>query len=294
MKNFKETPVLMFIFLLTFRQFDLRESHICHSNEHCKNILIDLKIHVEACEVKCIEVNPCQSELLAIGCSDPYVRLYDRRMLAEHCTASGVTNCSIQTCDSSTASLPVGCAQYFTPGHLPCSTRRGKRRSVVSTYLTFSPNGHELLVNLGGEQLYLFDIRTQRSPLSYTTASFSVENTGATSRNGFVHYETSCDDEKAGSDALSRRKSCDTNRSKPSTTNGYTVAKEHKGNTSSTCGKSTQLCGKALDLKSLANTEYENRNFWGAINLYNQALVLAPNSAVLYANRAAAFLKRGW
>ena len=258
---------------------------MCQPNDDCKNILIDLKIHVEACEVKCIEVNPCQSELLAIGCSDPYVRLYDRRMLANHCTTSGITYCCTQTCDSiSTASLPVGCAQYFTPGHLPCSTKRSKRRSVVSTYLTFSPNGQELLVNLGGEQLYLFDIRTQHPPLSYTAASFGTENAGISSRNGFVHHETSCDEGRSTSDTLTKRKA----------TNGYTVAKEHKENSSSTSGMSMQLCGKALELKSLANTEYENRNFWGAINLYNQALILAPNSAVLYANRAAAFLKRGW
>ena len=105
-------------FFLTYRQFDLRESHICHSNENCKNTLIDLTLHVGPCEVKCIEVNPCQSELLAIGCSDPYVRMYDRRMLAKHCTASAVTHCCTQTCPSATASLPSGCAQYFTPGHL--------------------------------------------------------------------------------------------------------------------------------------------------------------------------------
>lgn len=269
---------------------------MCHSNENCKNTLLDLLIHVGPnCEVKCIEVNPCRSELLAIGCSDPYVRLYDRRMLTKHCTALGVTHCCTQTCPNATASLPSGCARYFTPGHLPCNSHRGKRRSIVSTYLTFSPNGQELLVNLGGEQLYLFDINTQCSPLSYTPAYFGTENDSTSSRNGFVHHETSgvTDEKKATSATLTKRKLSDTNKSKPPGANGYTIAKGHEESTS-TPEKSPQLFGKALELKARANMEYEHKNYWGSINLYNQALILAPDSAILYANRAAAYLKRGW
>ena len=279
----------MYYLPLAFRQFDLREAHLNHStnNGNCKNILIDLFLHVGSCEVKCIEVNPCQSELLAVGCSDPYVRLYDRRMLAKHCTTSGVTHCSIETCPSGTANIPTGCAQYFTPGHLPVKSQQRKRRSVVSTYLTFSPNGQELLVNLGGEQLYLFDIRTQNLPLRYTPASFSTENTTSASRNGFIHHESS------SVTITSESSSADSTKCKLGNTNGYNVTKGPQGH-ASTAGNSHELSGKALELKSLANMEYEDRNYWGAINLYNQALLLAPQSAVLYANRAAAFLKRGW
>ncbi|XP_028409491.1 WD and tetratricopeptide repeats protein 1-like [Dendronephthya gigantea] len=279
----------------TIRQFDLRESHICHANENCKNILIDLTLHVGSCEIKCIEVNPCQSELLAVGCSDPYVRMYDRRMLRKHCLTSdsGVSHCCIETCPSSIATLPNGCARYFTPGHLPCTTRRGKRRSVVSTYLTFSPNGQELLVNLGGEQLYLFDIRRQRPPLTYTPDSFSSDNSCSISKNGFVHHKSSvgAEEEMVGGNAT-------LSKTKLSGTNGFTKTNDQTNKTSEKtgglAGKSTELSGKALELKFRANTEYENKNYWGAINLYNQALILSPDSAVLYANRAAAFLKRGW
>lgn len=272
----------------------MRESHICHASENCKNILIDLTLHVGSCEVKCIEVNPCQSELLAVGCSDPYVRMYDRRMLRKHCLASGVSHCCIETCPIGTASLPKGCARYFSPGHLPCTTRRAKRRSVVSTYLTFSPNGQELLVNLGGEQLYLFDIRRQRPPLSYTPDSFSSDNSCRISRNGFVHHKTSVGaEEEMGCTAT-------LSRTKLNGTNGFTKTKDHIDQSRTTehaevaTGKAAELSGKALQLKFSANVEYENKNYWGAINLYNQALLLSPDSAVLYANRAAAFLKRGW
>lgn len=49
-------------------------------------------------------------------------------------------------------------------GHLPQKQDhyREKFRSLVSTYLTFSPDGNDLLVNLGGEQIYLFDINRNR------------------------------------------------------------------------------------------------------------------------------------
>ena len=41
---------------------------------------------------------------------------------------------------------------------------RKKYRTLASTYITFSPDGNELLVNLGGEQVYLFDINHHRKP----------------------------------------------------------------------------------------------------------------------------------
>jgi len=33
---------------------------------------------------------------------------------------------------------------------------------LAATYVTFSPDGQELLVNLGGEQIYLFDVNRGR------------------------------------------------------------------------------------------------------------------------------------
>ena len=32
-------------------------------------------------EAKCLAVNPLRPELIAVGANDPYVRVYDRRML---------------------------------------------------------------------------------------------------------------------------------------------------------------------------------------------------------------------
>lgn len=43
-------------------------------------------------------------------------------------------------------------------GHLRSSHLRDNSRSFTSTYITFSADGSELLVNMGREQIYLFDI----------------------------------------------------------------------------------------------------------------------------------------
>lgn len=45
-------------------------------------------------------------------------------------------------------------------GHLPkrIEEYRKRMKTLSITSLLFSPDGKELLVNLGGEQLYLFDV----------------------------------------------------------------------------------------------------------------------------------------
>ncbi len=54
-------------------------------------------------------------------------------------------------------------------GHLPQKQQDYKQRyrTLASTYLTFSPDGAELLVNLGGEQIYLFDVNRSRKPQKF-------------------------------------------------------------------------------------------------------------------------------
>jgi len=53
-----------------------------------------------------------------------------------------------------------------TAGHLPQKQHdyRRKYRTLASTYVTFGPDGNELLVNLGGEQIYLFDVNRHQPP----------------------------------------------------------------------------------------------------------------------------------
>lgn len=45
--------------------------------------------------------------------------------------------------------------------------KQTKYRSLAATYLTFGFNGIDLLLNLGGEQIYLFDITKKRPPKAF-------------------------------------------------------------------------------------------------------------------------------
>jgi hypothetical protein len=63
-------------------------------------------------------------------------------------------------------------------GHLPPKAQdRNARifRGMASTYLTFSSDGNELLVNLGGEQIYIFNINNQRRPLRFEIPEVSAK-----------------------------------------------------------------------------------------------------------------------
>ena len=63
-------------------------------------------------------------------------------------------------------------------GHLPQKQKDYKKRyrTLASTYLTFSPDGTELLVNLGGEQIYLFDVNRQRKAEKFDISMVLSQN----------------------------------------------------------------------------------------------------------------------
>lgn len=59
-------------------QFDLREPHHCPS----ANVLVDLTAQFgTSAEAKCLAISPMRPEMLAVGSNDPYIRLYDRRLI---------------------------------------------------------------------------------------------------------------------------------------------------------------------------------------------------------------------
>lgn len=295
----------------TIMQFDLRNPEMC-KGDHPRNVLVNLNDHIGPhAEAKCLTMSPLRPELLAVGANDPYVRVYDRRML--HCRGVvfphdmpsrifNVRSGSPTSVNSPSASsdfpsisedkrLPVGCVQYFVAGHLPQKQQdyRKKYRTLASTYMTFGPDGSELLVNIGGEQIYLFDVSNKRRPQRYAIGQQLNSQTRADSKDTICEnsngYSKHCID--MGSNGFS---------------NGVT---KHIANSSlessisSKVGKRGRYYGKPLQpaveaIKKHANEVFELQNYSQAIHLYNQAIHMAPDLPILYGNRAAAYLKRNW
>lgn len=138
-------------------QYDTRSPHTCKSSEPNNNILLlDLKTHQEYCEVKCIAINPRRPEQLAVGSNDCYVRIFDRRMITPMVPFGA---------DKPDNITKAGCVQYYAPGHLQSSTADKTQRYTAVTFISFSPNGSEILVNYGSEQIYLFDIDKAEQPV---------------------------------------------------------------------------------------------------------------------------------
>ncbi|XP_051576149.1 WD and tetratricopeptide repeats protein 1 isoform X2 [Myxocyprinus asiaticus] len=147
------------------RQYDLRESG------KRSEVLIDL---TEFCgqlvEAKCLAINPRDNNYMAVGANGPFVRLYDIRMIHNHRKSlSQSSSTGVHTFCDKRKSIPDGAGQYYVAGHLPVKLPdyNNRLRVLVATYVTFSPDGTELLVNMGGEQVYLFDLTFKQRPYTF-------------------------------------------------------------------------------------------------------------------------------
>ncbi|KAL1505526.1 hypothetical protein ABEB36_005071 [Hypothenemus hampei] len=137
-------------------QYDLRESHDCFTNR--SSILLSFR---KSFEVKCLAINPTKPHYLAVGANDSFVRLYDRRNIKPHPLSEVNDNEFIYP--SRRKLKDSNCVQYFAPGHLAIDNSNVFTSRYVVTYITFNSSGSEMLVNMGGEQIYLFDINQERS-----------------------------------------------------------------------------------------------------------------------------------
>lgn len=226
-------------------------------------------------EAKCLSINPRRPELIAVGANDAYVRVYDRRRLKAQLIEfpANINGGSRRYNDRKnflskqelSVSAPLDeCANYFVPGHLPKKelVYMRKLRPLASTYVTFSPDGKELLVNLGGEQIYLFDIENPTEGLSNR---FEFRDLMPTS------YNQQCDPDSF----LPPSEPDMSKRTRP-------VRKSVR-----------ELSPDVEALKLQANSEFDQKRFTNAISLYNEALKRNFHP-ILLGNRAAAFLKRKW
>ena len=243
------------------REFDIRQSA-----SKCTKTLIDLtKTCGESAECKCLALNPMCSYILAVGANDPYVRLYDRRMIKEQNTACQTANG--QKRKDNGHYLTDGCATYFIPGHLHHKQKEYRRRMrfLCATYVTFNPHGDELLVNVGGEQVYLYDLN-QRQHSLYRPPQHNPAKKSMNGLNG--HTE-------------------------PLSTSDLFVSVV--SNEAEAIDQEPEELSPHLEkLKTEANKLFHKEQYTSAIMLYNKAILKAPKTAVMYGNRAAAYLRRAW
>lgn len=151
-------------------QYDLREPHDCAVQ---RSVLICL---AEQSEVKCVAVNPTKPHFIAVGVNDCYIRMYDRRMIKpiNVQVADTESNQKIDRPDSN-------CVQYYAPGHLAVENASMLNFKLVATYVAFNSAGTEMLVNMGGEQIYLFDINNSRHINELKMPQFNFKNIDSTS-----------------------------------------------------------------------------------------------------------------
>jgi len=126
----------------TVRSFDRREPHDCYArrvgNSACKNnVLVHIKNkRGSSVGIASLSMNPLDSTYFVIGCSDPVVRLYDRRMLG----------CGIKA-------EPI--ARYVG---IQSKKSDFSWRGLHVTSVAFSKNGREVVASYSGSAVVLFNL----------------------------------------------------------------------------------------------------------------------------------------
>lgn len=113
---------------------------------------------------------------------------------------------------------------------------------------------------MGAEQIYLFDINSKEKSI-YLKLPEPIKNEATTSDNG-------------------NKGSCSSSNNKKSSNNN----KLNKNG----------ITDRVESLKKMGNDFLENEKYLQAINQYTIAIQLSPNCAILYLNRATAFMRRQW
>ncbi|XP_068633873.1 WD and tetratricopeptide repeats protein 1 isoform X2 [Battus philenor] len=255
-------------------QHDLRTSHRC--NSVYSNVLVNLINHLgRYAEAKCVAANPRRPYQVAVGANDFYVRLYDTRMIklskVQTRTPSSQMQFERQNVLCSRAGhgdpdndIPKAAVQYFAPGHLSMDPDEHTFPKKTVTYIAFSHDGNELLVNLGSEQVYLFDINSAKRPA--LVESFIIQhNHGYRDGDG-----------------------------KQLPKNGTTGKANGTTGSNGTVDAQAILPERIRLLKEAANELVNKGSYSAAVEYYNRAIAECPDCAVLYSNRAATLMRRGW
>ncbi|TRY79897.1 hypothetical protein TCAL_10045 [Tigriopus californicus] len=133
-----------------------------------------LLIATRPMQIKSIALNPVRPDMIAVGGTAAHVSIYDRRFL------------SLKSVPKDSTSLDSVSSQFCTPyqSYAPALFSEKKplwslmSPSLSVTYVSFSADGQELLVNYSGKQIYLFNLLHPSEPniLQWEPSASAVKN----------------------------------------------------------------------------------------------------------------------
>ncbi|CAD7011588.1 WD and tetratricopeptide repeats protein 1 [Ceratitis capitata] len=262
-------------------QLDTRDQHRCIT-EGNRVRLISLATYLDSnAEAKCLAVNPLRTELLAVGANDPYARIYDRRMIRP--VSSQISNGTglASAPDTADGVIPRDCVAYYCPGHISkdnCKVVEHDTRAI--TYLTFNSIGTELLVNMGGEHIYLYDLQNAEQPVflslpEYKSPPATTSESDMELAGMHPHLSSSTGNQNI----------------EENTAAAESVISPGDASQASSRRKLPEYIER---YKKMGNDFLENEKYLRAVEKYSEAIELAPNCSVLYLNRATAYMRRLW
>jgi len=150
----------------TVRQFDTRCSN--QDTYNSKNVLLGVRKRTRAVQLKGLCINKARPYMMAVACSDPYVRIFDMRKLSTGAPADDL-------CSKAVLELaPPHLYQKSAGLH----TRSGQPHT---THVTFSNRGDRVLATYHSDHAYAFDA-LGAGPDAYRSA-FWTSHRSSTSPN---------------------------------------------------------------------------------------------------------------
>ena len=265
----------------TDRQLDIREPHSCSGDGSCRNVLIDLKPCCNpsptCTQCKCAAINPVRSEQIAVGALDPYVRLYDMRVM----------RLSQSVRELQEGSVP-GYLAYFCPGNISnprtdfdTMSKRGVP-TVATTYVAFSPDGSELLANMSCENIYIYDLTNYRQPLRFECYITGFNQVEETRRNPPPYLPTNPNLLAPLANPMLQCRTVPVPPPLPELEVGEEEDRESRVNE------------RARAAKDDGNKFYRSGKLTEAIEMYSLAIAMDPSWHIPYSNRATAYYGRKW
>ncbi len=206
-----------------------------------------------------------------MGALDAFVRLYDTRVLSLKSTSRDL-------CSHGDPS----CLAHFSPGHISNPRTKKARRAfntLATTFVAFSPDGEELLVNLSGEHIYLYDTTHFREASRYSFDKTDPSSVPRLQSRSNAHIPPSSHGTR---ESVRRRLTMPFCHSHQSTV------------VSAASTDQSRISHQVIRLKEEGDRLYREEKLSSAIQRYSSAVLLCPTWHILYCSRAQVLNSRKW